>query len=59
MSEATMWRRSSFCSDSACVEIKIDGDVVSLRNSMRPEFTIELAKVEWEALKRGVLAGEF
>ena len=59
MTESTSWRRSSFCSEGACAEIKVDEETVSLRNSKRPESTIELTKAEWEALKKGIVAGEF
>ena len=59
MSEAAAWRRSSFCNAGACAEINDDGDTVVLRNSKRPESTIELTKAEWEALKKGIVAGEF
>jgi len=59
MSESTSWRRSSFCSDGACAEVKVDDDTVFLRNSERPESTIELTGAEWEALKKGIVAGDF
>ena len=56
---AAGWHRSSFCSSGACAEIKDDGDTVVLRNSTRPEFTVELTRAEWEAFKQGIVAGEF
>jgi hypothetical protein len=59
MSEATEWRRSSFCADGACAEIKIDGDTVSLRSTNRPDAAVELTRAEWEAVKQAVLNGEF
>ncbi|MCU7728782.1 DUF397 domain-containing protein [Actinoplanes sp. KI2] len=60
MSEAAArWRRSSFCANAGCAEIKIDRDTVSLRSSERPELTVELTKAEWEAFKKGIVAGEF
>jgi hypothetical protein len=60
MSEAAAtWRRSSFCTNGSCAEIKSDGDTVVLRNSTRPGFTVELTKAEWEAFKKGIVAGEF
>jgi hypothetical protein len=59
MSEAPKWRRSSFCSDGACAEIKVDGESVSLRTTNRPESTIELTRIEWEAVKKAILNGEF
>jgi hypothetical protein len=59
MSETASWRRSSSCSDNACVEVHDDGRTVVLRNSTKPASTIELTKAEWEALKKGIVAGEF
>ncbi|HEX5198516.1 MAG TPA: DUF397 domain-containing protein [Actinoplanes sp.] len=59
MKEATTWRRSSFCSDNQCAEIKMVGDAVLLRNSNRPDSTIELTMAEWESFKKAVLNGEF
>jgi hypothetical protein len=59
MSEAPKWRRSSFCSEGACAEIKVDGDTVSLRTTNRPDFTLELTLAEWEAVKKAVVNGEF
>jgi hypothetical protein len=59
MNEAIKWRRSSFCADGACAEVNVDRDVVQLRNSTRPEVTIELTAAEWNALKMAILNGEF
>jgi hypothetical protein len=59
MSEAMEWRRSSFCADGTCAEIKIDGDVVLLRSTIRPESTVEFTLAEWAALKAAVVNGEF
>jgi hypothetical protein len=59
MSEAKGWRRSSFCSESACAEIKIDDDIVHLRSSNQPDSTIELTRAEWETMKKAILNGEF
>jgi hypothetical protein len=59
MDKAPRWRISSFCSDTACAEIKIDGDAVYLRNRSRPESMIELTKAEWEVFKKAILNGEF
>jgi len=59
MSYSTDWRRSSFCSDAACAEIKVDRDTVSVRSSNRPDSTVQLTIVEWEVLKKAIVNGEF
>jgi hypothetical protein len=59
MGETAEWRRSSFCTDSACAEIKVDGDSIHLRSTNRPESVVELTRSEWEALKKAVRDGEF
>jgi hypothetical protein len=54
------WQRSSFCADSACVEVKRVGDVFMLRDSKRPEvLPLRFTLTEWVAFLRGVQAGEF
>jgi hypothetical protein len=59
MREATEWRRSSFCADGSCAEVKIDGDVVLLRSTVRPRSTVEFTLAEWKALKLALVNGEF
>ena len=61
MSETTTtWRRSSFCSDGACVEVAYDGDVVAVRDGKnREQEPLRFTAEEWEAFVRGVEAGEF
>jgi hypothetical protein len=54
------WRKSSFCSESACVEVAFGPDLVAVRDGKSPErgalaFTI----AEWEAFVQGVKADEF
>jgi hypothetical protein len=52
------WKRSSFCSDSNCVEVKATKDLVFLRNSAGDQV-ISFTWEEWDAFVEGVQAGEF
>ena len=54
------WRKSSFCASGTCVEVAKVDDAYLIRDSKSPEaghlsFTAE----EWDAFRKGVLAGEF
>lgn len=53
------WLRSSACEHTACVEVQFDPTMVRVRNSERPEQTIEFTADEWSAFLRGAIAGEF
>ncbi|WP_306216358.1 DUF397 domain-containing protein [Actinoplanes sp. RD1] len=53
------WQRSLNCADSACAEIAVTGDSVHVRNSQRPDVVVTFDRAEWEALKRGIAAGQF
>lgn len=53
------WLRSRYCSDNACAEVAVDGEVVHLRNSERPDQVVTLSAAEWAALRRGILDGQF
>ncbi|WP_305784286.1 DUF397 domain-containing protein [Symbioplanes lichenis] len=53
------WQRSKDCADSACAEVAEAGDTVHLRNSAQPEVVVTYSRAEWEALKRGIAAGQF
>jgi hypothetical protein len=54
------FHRSSFCNDSGCVEVAVDGDSVVVRDSKNPDQEpLRFTSGEWEAFKRGVAAGEF
>lgn len=54
------WKRSSFCSNSACIEVRRVYGLVSVRHAdatpgMWLTFTVE----EWAAFLAGAKAGEF
>lgn len=51
-----MWRKSSFCASSSCVEIETD-DTVSVRDSAGN--ICEFDSAEWAAFIAGVKNGEF
>jgi hypothetical protein len=56
---ALAWRRSSACAHSGCVEVQFDRTLVRVRNSERPEHTVEFTADEWSAFLLGAMAGEF
>jgi hypothetical protein len=54
------WQRSSRSNAAGnCVEVRILGDQVSVRDSKRPDIVLRLTRTEWraflEAVKRGDL----
>jgi predicted secreted Zn-dependent protease len=54
------WRRSSECTDSSCVEVAMDGELVFLRNSTRSEgVALRFTREEWEVFVAGIRRGEF
>ena len=58
-SPLSAWRKSSVCAHSGCVEVQIGQAVVRVRNSRRPEQTVEFTGDEWAAFLIGARAGEF
>jgi hypothetical protein len=53
------WRRSSFCQNGECAEVGQQGGEVILRSTRSPGDVVRLTHSEWQALVRGVQAGEF
>ena len=51
--------RSRFCSEAACVEIAETGDVISMRNSRRPDQIIRFSRADWRAFCADLRRGEF
>ena len=54
------WQKSSYCGNSACVEVAVTSDAILVRDARNPQipplvFTTE----EWDAFVKGVKAGEF
>ncbi|BCY12467.1 DUF397 domain-containing protein [Actinoplanes sp. L3-i22] len=49
-----VWRRSSYCEASACLEIAFDGDDVLIRNTERPDEVIVATRGEWRGLVAGI-----
>lgn len=54
------WQKSSFCGNTACVEVALAGDEIAVRDSKNAtspvlKFTVD----EWQAFVAGVRAGEF
>jgi hypothetical protein len=60
--DVLIFRRSSFCSVGACVEVAVAEDedrTVVVRTSRRPLVEIRMSMDEWAAFVAGVKAGEF
>jgi hypothetical protein len=53
------WRKSSFCQNSECAEVAAQDGEILLRSSRKPEHVVRLTDTEWQALVRGIQAGEF
>ena len=60
MDSGLTWTRSSFCADSACVEIStLDGNVY-MRDGKDVEAPIlQFSLAEWDDFRGAVAAGEF
>ena len=56
-----VWRRSSFCAETSCVEVAHlpDGSVMLRRTPVGSHNPIPLTRAEWDAFIAGVKAGEF
>ncbi len=54
------WTRSSFCSDSACVELSALGDNVYVRDGKNVDAPVlQFTRSEWDDFRDAVAAGEF
>ena len=51
------WRQAARCETGQCVEVKLDGDTVALRDSRGPALVFPLAA--WKVFVAGVKAGDF
>lgn len=58
-SERSEWRRSSFCADGMCVEVRDGGDEVIVRNRKRPDTQLHLPRAAWREFVEGVVRHEF
>jgi hypothetical protein len=60
MSDLAGWCKSSFCGNSACVEVAKVGDEFLVRDSKYPDgLVLTFTRDEWAAFVAGVKAGEF
>ena len=53
------WRRSSRCSNSACLEVASAGQRILVRDSKHPNLTVECTRADWSAFLAGIKAGEY
>ncbi|MEV4536075.1 DUF397 domain-containing protein [Asanoa sp. NPDC049518] len=54
-----VFRRSSRCEASNCVEVATAGDGAILRNSTAPDTQLTFEAASWRGFIAGVAAGEF
>lgn len=48
--QSSGWRRSSRCSDAACLEVNsVDGDIL-VRSTGKPEVELRLTAEQWRSL---------
>jgi hypothetical protein len=57
--QVVAWRKSSFCQNSECAEVGEQGGEVILRSTRSPGEVTRLTAAEWQALVKGIQAGEF
>lgn len=53
------WRTASFCQSGECAEVAEEGAEVLLRSTRAPDIVVRLTGAEWQALTKGITAGEF
>jgi len=53
------WRRSQLCELGNCVEVKMEVNVVSMRNSQRTQTQLTFGRTTWDAFMTSVKSGEF
>ena len=57
---AKRWTKSSFCADSACVEVStFAGDVLVRDGKHRDQPFLRFSQAEWRDFLDGIAAGDF
>jgi hypothetical protein len=57
---AGTWLRSTFCSDTSCIELStLDGDVLLRDGKNTDGAVLRFSMAEWDDFRAGVMAGEF
>jgi Domain of unknown function (DUF397) len=57
---AVNWVKSSFCSDTACVEVSASASDVLVRDGKhRDQPLLRFSQAEWHDFLDGIVAGEF
>jgi uncharacterized protein DUF397 len=55
-----VWRRSTFCSNSGCVEVAFSGSTVLVRDSESPDGPVlEYSTSVWHAFLQAAVAGKY
>jgi hypothetical protein len=57
----TTWRRSSFCSDSVCVEVaRVSTDIIAMRDGKcLSQPPLYFGREAWSLFLDGIVAGEY
>ncbi len=59
MTRENVWRRSSYCETGGCLEVKVGGDAVLIRESANPTETVITTRANLATFVAGVKRGEF
>lgn len=60
VSTTAQWIKSSYCSDSACVEVARDGETIAVRDGKdRQGPVIRFSRQEWQGFLAGIEAGDY
>lgn len=54
-----VWRRSSRCETSSCVEVAAVGSGIGVRGTDDAQVVVRVSRSEWAAFVAGVKAGDF
>ncbi|MDO8471502.1 MAG: DUF397 domain-containing protein [bacterium] len=54
------WKKSSFCFGGlGCLEVKVEGDSIFVRDDKNPDVVVRTDVVSWRAFVEGVKSSEF
>jgi len=56
--QESMWRRSTHCADSACIEVRATADTVVVRSTAHRDSELTLDTAQWHELLEGIKTGE-
>ena len=57
--ERLLWRKSSMCGNTTCVEVAKGDDGVFVRDSKNPDVVLTFSPQEWDTFLDAAAKGEF